>query len=181
VKGVHEGNAIETVRTAEAIYIGGGNSFRLLKCLQEENLLPEIRKKVLQDGIPYMGTSAGSNVATVSIHTTNDMPIVFPHSLDALGLVSFNINPHYFDPDPNSKHMGESRETRIKEFHEENATPVLVCGNIYYSNFEMVTGNFCTKGIREGSYLFVEGNKMTLLGENGAKLFMQLVVRVIKL
>lgn len=153
MKGVHEGNAIETVRTAEAIYIGGGNSFRLLKCLQEENLLPEIRKKVLQDGIPYMGTSAGSNVATVSIHTTNDMPIVFPHSLDALGLVSFNINPHYFDPDPNSKHMGESRETRIKEFHEENATPVL--------------------GIREGSYLFVEGNKMTLLGENGAKLFMQ--------
>ena len=101
--------------------------------------------------MPYLGASAGSNVAGPTIKTTNDMPIVRPASFQALGLVDFQINPHYIDPDPGSTHMGETRDTRLAEFHEENDTPVVA--------------------LREGALLEVAGERVTVRGEPGGKLF----------
>ena len=135
---------------ADAIFIGGGNTFRLLKALQDLDLLEPIRRKV-ESGAPYIGSSAGSNVAGPTIKTTKDMPIVQPRSFDALGLVPFQISPHYLDPDPNSTHMGETQEERILQFLEENETPVV--------------------GIREGAWLLIENGAVTLKGETGARIF----------
>ena len=135
---------------AEAVFTGGGNTFRLLKTLQDAGLLAILRERALA-GMPYMGSSAGTNIAAPTIRTTNDMPIVEPASFAALGLVPFQINPHYLDPDPGSTHMGETREQRLKEFHEENETPVV--------------------GLREGAWLRIEGDRATLGGARGARIF----------
>ncbi len=151
LSGIHKhSDAKAAVKNAEAIFIGGGNTFVLLSGLYKADIINLIRKKV-SEGTPYIGTSAGSNVATKSIKTTNDMPIMYPPSFDALNLVPFNINPHYLDPDPNSKHMGETRETRIKEFHFYNSDYVV--------------------GLREGGILHVKDDKITLKGTTGARLF----------
>ncbi|MGH9880529.1 MAG: dipeptidase PepE [Pyrinomonadaceae bacterium] len=148
---IHESaDAKKAVEEAEAIFIGGGNTFRLLNSLYESELLLPIRRKVEQ-GMPYIGSSAGSNVAGPTIKTTNDMPIVQPPSFESLGLVPFQINPHYLDPDPNSKHMGETREERIRQFLEENDTPVV--------------------GLREGTMILVERGETILKGSGSARIF----------
>jgi dipeptidase E len=141
---------VAAVRAAEALFIGGGNTFRLLARLYEKGLLEPIRERVAA-GMPYVGTSAGSNVACVTIRTTNDMPIVEPPSFDALNLVPFNINPHYLDPLPGSTHMGETREERLLQFLEENDKIVV--------------------GLREGSMLRIEESSVRLLGITGARIF----------
>jgi len=138
------------VEQAEAIFCGGGNTFRLLDTLYRQDLIEPIRRRAL-GGMPYTGASAGSNLACPTIKTTNDMPIVEPPSFDALSLIPCQLNPHYLDPVPGSTHMGETRETRIREFHEENATPVV--------------------GLREGAMLRVDGDTVELRGSAGARLF----------
>jgi dipeptidase E len=149
--GIHEhSNPKKAVRNAEAIFTGGGNTFVLLSQLYKADIVDEIRKKV-SEGMPYIGTSAGSNIACKTIKTTNDMPIVYPPSFNALNLVPFNINPHYLDPDPKSTHKGETRETRIKEFHCYNSEYVV--------------------GLREGAMLHIVDDKMVLKGTTGARVF----------
>jgi dipeptidase E len=143
-------NPEKAINETDAIFIGGGNTFRLLKALQDLDLLEPIRRKV-RSGTPYIGSSAGSNVAGPTIKTTKDMPIVQPRSFNSLGLVPFQISPHFQDPDPNSIHMGETQEERILQFLEENETPVV--------------------GMREGSWLLCEKNAVTLKGETGARIF----------
>jgi dipeptidase E len=141
---------IEQLDGAEAIFVGGGNTFRLLKKLYDRNLLDTIRQRV-RAGLPYIGSSAGSVITAPTIRTTNDMPIVEPRSLNSLGLIPFQINGHYLDPDPNSTHKGETREERLREFHEENDTPVV--------------------GLREGTMILVEDDAYTLLGMKPARIF----------
>jgi dipeptidase E len=140
----------DAIEQTDAIFIGGGNTFRLLKALQDLDLLEPIGHKV-KGGAPYLGSSAGSNVAGPTIKTTKDMPIVQPRSFDSLGLVPFQISPHFQDPDPNSRHMGETQEERILQFLEENETPVV--------------------GMREGAWLICENGSVTLRGEAGARIF----------
>ena len=153
VKGIHEfDDPIEAVKNADAIFTGGGNTFELVNQLYKNNLI-EVLKEVLEKSTPYLGTSAGSNICGVTMMNTNDMPIVYPPSFDTLGLIPFNINAHYLDPNPDSTHMGETRETRIKEFHVFNKTSVL--------------------GLREGSWLEVIGATITLRGKFSARLFQQ--------
>src|SRR5438270_10757276 len=144
------GDPQDAIDRADAIFIGGGNTFRLLKALQDLELLEPIRRKV-KSGAPYIGSSACSNVAGPTIKTTKDMPIVQPRSFDSLGLIPFQISPHYLDPDPNSTHMGETQEERILQFLEENDTPVV--------------------GIREGAWLLCNHGTVTLKGQTGARIF----------
>lgn len=151
VKGIHEfKNPIEAVKNAQGIFIGGGNTFLLVKDLYENNLI-EVLKEVVENGTPYFGTSAGSNITGLTMQNTNDMPIAFPPSYQTFGFIPFNINPHYLDPIEGLKHMGETRETRIKEYHTINNIPVL--------------------GIREGGWLEVNGSTIILQGEHYARWF----------
>ena len=140
----------EAIADADAIFVGGGNTFRLLNELYSLDALDPIRERVAA-GMPYMGSSAGSNIAGATIKTTNDMPIIQPPSFEALGLVPFQLNPHYLDPDPGSTHMGETRETRIREFLEENDSVVV--------------------GIREGAILRIDDAEVSLRGARGARVF----------
>jgi dipeptidase E len=151
LESAHEvANRQKAIEETDAIFIGGGNTFRLLKTLQDLDLIEPIRRKI-SSGAPYIGSSAGSNVAGPTIKTTKDMPIVQPRSFDALGLVAFQISPHYLDPDPNSRHMGETQEERILQFLEENETPVV--------------------GLREGAWVRLEGDSVALKGTSGARIF----------
>ena len=151
--GLHEfKNPEKALKNAKGIFVGGGNSFVLLNELYKLNLMQAL-KSVIISGTPYLGTSAGSNLCGPSIGTSNDMPIVYPPSFEALGIIPFNINPHYIDPQPESKHMGETRATRIKEFHHYNSQSVL--------------------GLREGSFLEITGDEITLKGTLKARVFKQ--------
>jgi dipeptidase E len=153
VKGIHEFENPETaVKNAEGIFTGGGNTFLLVTQLYRNKVM-QLLSETVKNGTPYLGTSAGSNICGLSMQTTNDMPIVYPPSFQTLGLISFNLNPHYLDADSQSTHMGETREERIEEFHAFNTIPVL--------------------GLREGSWLEVKGEKITLKGNLSARLFRQ--------
>jgi dipeptidase E len=144
VVGAHTDEPSRLLDSAQAVFVGGGNTFRLLRELHARRLLSAIRRRVA-DGTVYLGSSAGTNVAGPTIRTTNDMPIVWPPSFDAIGLVPFQINPHYLDPVPGDRHMGETREQRIEEFLEENDVPVL--------------------GLREGTWLRRVEDTLVLGGE----------------
>ncbi|MFE4216859.1 dipeptidase PepE [Streptomyces sp. NPDC056844] len=151
VRGVHENtDPVAELAASDAVFIGGGNSFRLLDALHRTGLREAVRDAA-RNGLPYMGASAGTNMAAPTLRTSNDMPIVQPPSFDALGLVPFQINPHYLDPDPASTHKGETREERLTEFLEENDVPVL--------------------GLREGSWLRVQEGAATVRGARPARLF----------
>ena len=153
VKGINEyENPIDALQNAEGIFTGGGNTFLLVTQLYKNNVISTL-SDVIKKGTPYLGTSAGSVICGLSMQNTNDMPIIYPPSFQTLGLIPFNINAHYLDPDTQSKHMGETRETRIKEFHSFNTIPVL--------------------GLREGSWLDVKGESITLKGNLKARLFKQ--------
>jgi dipeptidase E len=147
---VHQVRSKADLANAEAIFVGGGNTFRLLKTLYELDLLDPIRDAV-RGGLPYLGSSAGSNVAGPTIRTTNDMPIVEPPSFDALGFVDFQINPHYLDPEPDSTHKGETREQRLLEYLEENERPVVA--------------------IREGTALRCDDDRVVLVGDRNGRIY----------
>ena len=150
---IHEASdSRKAIEAAEALAVGGGNTFHLLRGLYEANLLDAIRERV-SEGLPYVGWSAGSNVACPTIKTTNDMPVVEPPSFDALSLIPFQINPHYTD-ERVPHHNGETREERLLEFVEVNAGVRVI-------------------GLREGSMLRIEGTQITLLGEKSARLFVK--------
>lgn len=151
VKGLHTfDDPIAGIKNAKGVFTGGGNTFVLVSQLYKNNVMEPLRT-ALHEGLAYLGTSAGSNICGVSMQTTNDMPIVYPPSFKTLGTVPFNINPHYLDPIEGDTHMGETRETRIKEFHTQNTLPVV--------------------GLREGSWLRVQGSTIALKGIHTARIF----------
>jgi dipeptidase E len=149
--GIHEfKDKQQAISDHDAVFTGGGNTFVLLTMLYKNDLIEPL-KNAVKDGLKYIGTSAGSNVACQSIQTTNDMPIMYPPSFNALGLVPFDINPHYIDPDPSTKHMGETREKRIQEFFIFNDIPVI--------------------GLREGAMIHCKNDSYTIKGKYGARVF----------
>jgi len=151
LRGIQEfKDPVEAIKEAQGIFTGGGNTFLLVSSLYRNKLIQVLRDVIL-NGTPYLGTSAGANIAGLTIQTTNDMPIVYPPSFKTLTIVPFNINPHYLDADNNSQHQGETREMRILEFHSINTQPVV--------------------GIREGSWLEIANNKIRLKGEFPARIF----------
>ncbi|MGH1386266.1 dipeptidase PepE [Kordia sp.] len=153
VRGIHEfENPVEAIAAAKGVFTGGGNTFLLVSQLYKHEVMQPLREAIF-DGLPYLGTSAGSNICGLTMQTTNDMPIIYPPSFKTLGVIPFNINPHYLDPIEGSTHMGETRETRIKEFHKFNTLPVV--------------------GIREGSWIRVKGDQITLEGPHSARIFEQ--------
>jgi dipeptidase E len=151
VKGLHEfEDKIEAVNGAKGFFTGGGNTFLLVKTLHEEGLM-SVLKSNIENEKPYLGCSAGSNIGGQNMKTTNDMPIVYPQSFDCMGLVPFNLNPHYLDPNPDLKHNGETRETRIKEFLTQNDVKVV--------------------GLREGNWIRKIGEKITVEGSELTRIF----------
>jgi len=151
VTGIHSfDDPILAIAKAEAVFVGGGNTFVLVASLYQKGLMTPL-KAAIEAGLLFLGTSAGSNICGPTVQTTNDMPIVYPASLNTLGSIPFNINAHYLDPDPTATHKGESRGTRIQEFHVFNELAVL--------------------GLREGSWLQVAGNSIVLKGTHQAPLF----------
>jgi dipeptidase E len=158
VKGIHS-VAKESIQEYKAVFVGGGNTFRLLHTMQEQQLMPVLRDAVVSGRMRYMGSSAGTNLACKTIRTTNDMPIIYPKDgFEALNLLPCQVNAHYFDADPDSKHKGETREQRLAEFHQINDTPVI--------------------GLREGAYLladtdFEKTNKVLIGGKPGARIFVK--------
>jgi dipeptidase E len=153
VTGLHTyDNPVAAIAAAKGFFTGGGNTFLLVQQLHRLQLMIPL-KQAVESGVPYLGTSAGSNIGGVNMQTTNDMPIVYPSSFETMGLVPFNLNPHYLDPDPNSTHNGETRETRIKEFHTQQSIPVA--------------------GLREGNWIRVQGNRITTEGPHTTRIFEQ--------
>ena len=156
LRGIHrEPDPVRAVEQAQALYVGGGNTFRLLNALYELNLVDPIIQRVTA-GTPYMGVSAGTNVACPTIMTTNDMPIVYPPTFEALALVPFQVNAHYFSGatyvkvgEEFKEHFGETRDDRLREFHEMNDTPVI--------------------GLREGGLILVEDGRYTLVGASARR------------
>jgi len=153
VTGLHEFQDQKAgINQAKGFFTGGGNTFLLVKTLHELGLM-EVLKANIETGKPYLGCSAGSNIGGINMKTTNDMPIVYPPSFACMGLVPFNINPHYLDPNPDLKHNGETRETRIKEFLTQNETKVI--------------------GLREGNWIRKIGKKITVEGTELTRIFEQ--------
>lgn len=153
VKGIHTfASPIEALKNAQGIFTGGGNTFLLVKQLHQLGLMPVLKTTIL-NSVPYLGTSAGSNICGLTMQTTNDMPIVMPPSFETLGVLPFNINAHYLDPDPSSTHKGETRETRIFEFHTQQSAPVV--------------------GLREGSWIEAINHRFYLRGKLTARMFIQ--------
>ena len=151
LRGIHTfENPRQAIKQAQGIFTGGGNTFLLVQQLHDNKLLSPITNAII-NGTPYLGTSAGSNICGITMQNTNDMPIVYPSSFTTLGVIPFNINAHYIDPNPKTRHMGESRATRIKEYHTQNNTPVV--------------------GLPEGSWLEVIGDSITLKGNHSARIF----------
>ncbi|WP_025144427.1 dipeptidase PepE [Pedobacter jeongneungensis] len=151
VKGLHEfANPTEAVHQAKGYFTGGGNTFLLVKTLHELDLMTVLSENI-KKGKAYLGCSAGSNIGGINMKTTNDMPIVYPSSFDCMGLVPFNLNPHYLDPNPDLKHNGETRETRIKEFLTQNEIKVV--------------------GLREGNWIRIQGDNITTEGSEETRIF----------
>jgi dipeptidase E len=151
VIGLHTVDTRKAVESDGALFVGGGNSFRLLTQLQRLELIEPVMRRVASGGLRYMGASAGTNMACPTLRTTNDMPIVQPASFDAFDLIPFQINPHFPDDDRPTSPMGETRTQRIEEFLQMNDVPVL--------------------GMREGAMLSRTGDRLTLGGTTGARLF----------